>query len=56
MRFRGIKKAEVFIVDVCEGDGTKENPCRVVHYYLTQNEQGGYEMLCKKDIWGDEDE
>jgi len=40
--FKGI------IVEACEGEGTHEDPCRLVYYVHTE----GGELLGRLDTWG----
>lgn len=56
MRFRGLEKAEVFVVTVCEGDGTKENPYREIKYYMIEDAHGKYRELYKDDYFEEGEE
>ena len=56
MRFRGAKFIDVLEVSVCEGDGTADNPCRVVKYYITEEDDGEMNILFKEDPIDTKDE
>lgn len=49
MRFRKAEFIDVLVVSVCEGTGTKDDPCRVVKYYMTEEDDGKMKLLFKED-------
>ena len=49
MKFNGLEKIDVYVVSVVEGDGTEEDPCRIVKYYMQEDGNGRCKTFYKDD-------
>ena len=45
-RLKGIRKAEVLIVKVLEGDGSKDEPFNLDVYYILNEKEKKMKLLC----------
>ena len=55
LNLRGVKKAEVIIVTVLEGDGNPENPFYQNDYYVLNEKDQPLKILGMKDWCPDEE-
>ena len=49
MKFSGLEIINVYVVSVAEGIGTKEDPCRIVKYYMQEDKDGRCKTFYKDD-------
>ena len=49
MKFSVLEIIDVYVVSVFEGNGTEEDPCRMVKYYMQEDKDGRCRTFYKDD-------